>query len=139
MTGPVVFLDPAYAIALASRTDTFHGRAVELSGQIAGRRIRLLTTRMVCAEIGDALAKVRFRGTAAAFLDSLEASPLVDIVPVSEDLYREALSIYRRHADKEWGMTDCVSFAVMRRMRVAEALTADEHFGQAGFAMLLRE
>jgi len=43
-------------------------------------------------------------------------------------------------ADKEWGITDCYSFAVMRSLGVNAALTADHHFEQAGFdALLLRE
>ena len=39
--------------------------------------------------------------------------------------------------DKEWGLTDCVSFVVMQERNLTQALTTDRHFSQAGFADLL--
>jgi predicted nucleic acid-binding protein len=133
-----VFLDSAYAIALASRTDEHHDKAVALSREIQTRRITILTTRAVCLEIGDALSKVRFRAAAITFLQALEAAPSVEIVPITEDLTAAAFELYRERLDKEWGLTDCLAFVVMRERGVAEALTTDEHFEQAGFKALLR-
>ena len=40
---------------------------------------------------------------------------------------------------RNWGLTDCTSFALMRRESLSEALTADVHFRQAGFTALLLE
>lgn len=58
---------------------------------------------------------------------------------MSSELLADALSLYRQRSDKEWGMTDCVSFVVVRARGLLEALTADDHFQQAGFRQLLRE
>ena len=44
----------------------------------------------------------------------------------------------RERADKEWPLTDCISFVVMPDQGLSEALTADHHFEQAGFKALLR-
>ena len=46
--------------------------------------------------------------------------------------------LYRERADKEWPLTDCISFVVMQEHGLAEALTADHHFEQAGFKALLK-
>ena len=40
--------------------------------------------------------------------------------------------------DKEWTLTDCISFVVMQREGITDALTADHHFEQAGFVALLK-
>jgi hypothetical protein len=40
--------------------------------------------------------------------------------------------------DKEWGLIDCMSFIVMQDRGITEALTADDHFNQAGFKALLK-
>jgi predicted nucleic acid-binding protein len=72
-------------------------------------------------------------------LAALEADPKVDIVPLSESLYTRALQLYRERPDKEWGLTDCVSFLVMQDCGLIEALPTDEHFQPAGFRALLCE
>ena len=60
-------------------------------------------------------------------------------LPLSDDLYRRALDLYRSRPDKEWGLTDCASFTVMSDRGLADALTADEHSRQAGLRALLLE
>lgn len=56
---------------------------------------------------------------------------------MSFDLIERAFALYRARPDKEWGLTDCVSFVVMNDGGLTEALTSDEHFRQAGFNALL--
>jgi uncharacterized protein len=41
-------------------------------------------------------------------------------------------------ADKEWSLTDCASFVIMKRRRIDEALTDDHHFMQNGCKALLK-
>ncbi len=49
-----------------------------------------------------------------------------------------ALQIYEKYSDKEWGLTDVSSFAVMNKFEIAEAFTDDKHFEQFGFKILLK-
>ena len=134
-----LFFDASYAIALASSTDRHHERAVELAARIEGENRSLVTTHAVLLEIGNALSKLRYRRAAVALLDAIERDPRVEIVSLSEELYGQALALYRQHQDKEWGLTDRVSFAVMWERSITDALTADDHFRQAGFRVLLAE
>ncbi len=99
----------------------------------------MITTRAVILEIGNALAKLHYRAAAIELLDSLEEDPNVKIIALSEELYNRAMEFYRQRPDKEWGLTDCVSFVVMQDYGIKEALTTDEHFRQAGFRALLIE
>lgn len=39
---------------------------------------------------------------------------------------------------KQWSLTDCISFVVMRDGGLQDALTGDHHFEQAGFKALLK-
>jgi len=132
-----IFLDASYAIALASPTDQNHARAVALAQRIRAEQIRLVTTRAVVLEIGNALSKLRHRGAAVKLLYALEHDPSVEVVPLSEALFRQSFDLYRQRLDKEWGLTDCISFVVMQERGITEALTADHHFRQAGFLTLL--
>lgn len=134
-----VFLDAAYAIALSVSNDLYHERAVFLADELEAAKTRLITTHAVMLEIGNALAKQRYRHAAVKLLYSLEADPNVEIIPLSKQLYERAFQLYRERSDKEWGLTDCVSFIVMQDLNITEALTTNEHFQQAGFQALLRE
>ena len=48
------------------------------------------------------------------------------------------VALYAERPDKDWSLTDCISFVVMRKMDITEALTGDRHFEQAGFTALLK-
>lgn len=134
-----IFLDTSYAIALSSPGDQHHRRAAELAEQLEREGRRLITTRAVALEIGNALAKPRHREAAVALLGLLDRDPAIEVVPFSEALYRSAVELFAERRDKEWGLTDCMSFVVMRERGLTDALTTDRHFGQAGFRALLRE
>ena len=134
-----LFLDTAYVIALSVPRDTFHERSLQLADQLEAARVHLVTTRAVMLEIGNALSKQRHRNAAVKLLQALESDPLVEIVALSEQLYQRAFRLYSTRPDKEWGLSDCVSFVVMQEHKLTEALTTDDHFRQAGFRALLLE
>lgn len=98
-----VFLDTAYAIALSSGNDLFHEQAASIAEQLESRGTRLVTTRAVPLEIGNALARLRYRAAAVQLLDAPMADPNVEILPVSDFLFSRALHLYRNRYDKEWG------------------------------------
>jgi uncharacterized protein len=134
-----VFLDTAYVNALVNVRDQWHNMAVQWEERLAVERRRLVTTEFVLVEIADGLAAVRFRAQAVQVITTLQASSLVDIIPASSQLFRTALELYRQRADKDWGLTDCMSFVGMSEQSLSEALTTDDHFRQAGFRALLLE
>jgi hypothetical protein len=89
-------------------------------------------------ELANSLSK---RDTRIGFLNTLEtlrANPAVVIVGHDEHLYEAGIELYRARADKEWSLTDCISFVVMEERGIADALTGDHHFEQAGFQALLK-
>ncbi len=136
---PDVFLDTAYAIALSSRNDSFHTRAVSLSEELESAGTQLVTTHAVILEIGNALARRRHRAAAIRLLNALVNDPTVRIIPISETLFARAFGLFSERGYKEWSLTDCMSFLVMQDHGISDALTTDEHFEQAGFRALLRD
>lgn len=85
----------------------------------------------------NGLCKQAWRSIGIALVDYLLTAGDVRVVRVNEDLFRESWRLYSSRADKEWSLTDCVSFVVMRREKIREAFTCDRHFEQAGFQILL--
>jgi predicted nucleic acid-binding protein len=134
-----VFLDTSSAIALSASNDEHHEHAVKLAEQLEADGTQLITTRAIILEIGNTLARARYRTAAVELLDALENDPKVEIIPASEELCARAFQLYRNRLDKEWGLIDCISFIIMTDRSIAEALTTDAHFRQAGFRALLQE
>lgn len=133
-----VLVDTSFAIALSSKTDQNHSKAVQLADQLETTKTRLVITQPILLEIGNSLAKQRYRTAAIQPLESLEADPNVEIVQLTSALYVDAFSLFKSRRDKEWGLVDCISFVVMQQRGIQAALTTDEHFSQAGFRALLR-
>ena len=132
-----VFLDTSYAVALSAPTDENHQRAVEIGEELDAAGTTFITTRAILLEIGNALAKVRHRQAAVRLLQALENDPKVEILPASDETCLRAFEMYKERLDKEWGLIDCISFVVMNDHGITQALTADHHFRQAGFEILL--
>lgn len=134
-----LFFDTFFAIARASPKDQFHEAAKFWSDKIQSENVPIVVTQAVILEIGNALSKIQFRQIAIGLLQSFEKSENIMVVSMTDELYDEAFDLFRSRSDKEWGLVDCVSFVVMRERKITAALTADEHFIQAGFRALLRE
>jgi predicted nucleic acid-binding protein len=132
----VVFADSFYFIALSNPSDRHHSAAVLAAQSLDSR---LLTTEYVLIEVADALSAPRFRSEVAQFLRQLAADPGTEIIGSLGPLYERGLDLYARRPDKEWSLTDCISFVVMTDRGLTDALTGDHHFEQAGFRALLRE
>jgi predicted nucleic acid-binding protein len=130
-----LLLDTVYVQALLNYRDQHHARALRFAPRVRSAT-GVWVTEAVLIEIGDALSGSN-RAGAAAFIDSCYRTPNITVVPVDTPLLGRALRLYESHTDKEWGLTDCVSFVVMRDQQLVDALTADRHFRQAGFHALL--
>ena len=73
------------------------------------------------------------RDAARTFLRGFERSRIAVIRPTDED-ERHAREIVYRYLDKDFSLTDALSFAVMRRLHIATAFSFDSDFRQFGFA-----
>lgn len=131
-----IFVDTAFVVALVNERDQHHTRAAALADSLDG--LPLITTDAVLLEVGNALAR-NFKEQAAEVIEDFLTSDEVEIVTLDTALFQRAFDLYRTHTDKTWGMTDCISFVVMRERGVTDALTNDKDFRQAGFNALMRE
>jgi hypothetical protein len=96
----------------------------------------VVTTDYVLVEVADGMAHSRHRAQAAKMVESLHAMEGFRVFDASAILLRQGLALYMERPDKEWSLTDCISFVVMEREGLHEALTGDRHFALAGFVAL---
>ncbi len=130
-----VFVDTFYFLAILNVRDPAHVRAREWIRTFSGT---LVTSEWIWVELADAMGPTRHRGLFASIRNQFANGKSRRIVPFDDAIYQEALLLYDARPDKKWSLTDCTSFAIMRREGLADALTADHHFEQAGYLPLLK-
>lgn len=129
-----VFADTHFYVALLSRRDRYHRAARDWASR---QRTRIVTTEFVLLETANFCRSRRDRRKFAAFAEALKTNRLTTIVSCDSIWFHRGLDRFSSRLDKEWSLTDCISFVVMEEDGLVEALTDDHHFEQAGFTILL--
>lgn len=132
-----VFVDTAAWIALLNTEDDLHSAAERVRDELQQQKASLVTTEFILIEVADALCSPTLRQKTVIFINSLRQIKNLQIVLLSKDLLAQGWALYSQRPDKEWGLTDCISFVVMTQARITQAFTSDRHFEQAGFIKLL--
>ena len=125
-----VFADTFYFLALISPEDEHHKRVKAFADTFRGA---IVTTEWVLTEVANGLSGSPYRREAARLITTLPRLPNVKVFESDAALFQRGVQLYARRPDKEWSLTDCISFVVMEDEELAEALTRDHHFKQAGF------
>jgi predicted nucleic acid-binding protein len=130
----VIFVDTSFWIATRFARDQRHAEAAELLRRNADAS--LVTSNHVRGETWTFLRRRAGHHSAVHFLDRLERTPRLRIAFVSEELERQALRWLRRRDEQPYSFVDATSFALMKALRIREALAFDAHFAAAGFVEL---
>ena len=132
----MILVDSGFLLALAQPTDALHARAAAWAGHISDR---LLVSEYVLWETVNSLSKPADRPRAHQIVQMVSGSQDYTFVHASPVLLAAGLRLHRDRPDKEWSLTDCVSFHLMHEQGISRALAYDVHFEQAGFVALLRQ
>ena len=133
----VVFVDTSAFIGLIANSDRFHDAAVEIMTELTRNESRLITSESVLFELANGFSRTRFRDSAVEFIRQIASNSDVKVIWSSRELFDMAVDLYKDRPDKEWSLTDCASFVVMKDHQIDLAFTSDKHFEQAGFKKLL--
>jgi len=129
----VIFVDTSYWIAAATDDDAHHDEARRLARSADAL---LVTTNHVRGETWTFLNRRHGHAAAVAFLERMSRALRLRIEFVSREVEEEAWRWLRRRAEREYSFVDATSFAVMRSLRIREALAFDADFTAAGFTEL---
>ena len=136
----MVFWDTAAFVALGNRDDELHAAAIAASQELARAHTRILTTDAVLTEVANTFSRTTLRPLAHQVIEAFQASVRVrvaQLVHVDAGLWLRGWQFFLDRPDKNWSLTDCLSFLVMEDRKVRRAFTSDHHFVQAGFDKLM--
>ena len=146
-----IFVDSGAFIAWGSKTDNFHRIAAEKYRGLVAVRAPLITTNHIIDETCTWLLRRAPCGHHAAvkfgeFIHDIGVpiwpgqplgirsfNPAIHVIYSSPEIEQEAWDIFATYDTAGFSFTDCVSFAVMRELRIRKAFTFDTHFDLMGF------
>jgi predicted nucleic acid-binding protein len=130
-----LFADTFFFFAFLNAEDGAHEEAEAYFESFNGQ---LVTTEWVLTELADGMAGPGDREVFTQFHEALRSDEAITVVPSTTALFAAGVRLYSARTDKEWTLTDCISFVVMQHEGLAEVLSGDRHFEQAGFKTLLK-
>ncbi len=125
-----VFADTSFYVAIGNRGDQLYVRAAQVAQTITGQ---VITTEFILLETANFCLEGNRRSVYLDLVSDLRSAPETEIIPASSEWFQRGLNLFSARPDKNWSLTDCISFAVMQDRGVTDALTADHNFEQAGF------
>jgi uncharacterized protein len=130
-----LFVDTSAWLALNDKNDQYHDEAKIKLNDIKRQKVTLVTSEYVADET---ITIIRYRishRAAVIFGDALMNSNIVRVEDITGEERFHAWVLFKKYADKELSFTDCTSFALMKKLKLHNAFTFDDHFKQIGFEL----
>ncbi len=133
-----IFVDSGGFFAHLVANDANHGDAKALFSQALTENWELFTTNAVLYETHALLVNRVRNGSAVAlsFLDRVKQG-LCEVERIDVEDEDDAIALLESHSDKEFSFCDALSFVVMERMGIQEAIAFDRHFREYGRFLVL--
>lgn len=115
----MILIDTGYLIALAIERDELHGRSIRWA---AHTREPLLLSEYVLWETINRLSAVADRPRAHILAERVMSDPVYEFVRATPAVFDAGMALHRARPDKDWSLTDCISFHLMGERRISRAL-----------------
>lgn len=130
------FADTSFFKAVIDPKDEFHQDAKKIEQKINDEQIKLITSNYVLDEAFTLIRKrcgLKVVNEFRVYLSTI--STVLKIIRVTVTDEAGAWDWFLQ----DWSdlsFTDCVSFALMHRLEIKEALAFDDHFKRAGYKLI---
>ena len=131
-----IFVDTSAWVAVTNSNDQYHDKASTFYKIIFKEYQELLTSSLVVAETYILLRLDCGPDAALGWWERVCSSLKVKVIYADPAITGEAIKILRKFYDQPFSLTDAVSFALMKKMKVTDAFAFDVHFTIAGFIQL---
>ena len=130
----MIFVDSSFWIAQTMPRDRRYPEAAQLTARYD--HARLVTSNLVLGESWTFLRRREGYERAFAWYTRTRADVRLRLERVDDELEAGAWSWLRVHDERPYSFVDATSFALMRKLRIKEALAFDGDFAAARFVEL---
>jgi uncharacterized protein len=117
-----------------------HAQAEALLRQARADRWELITSNLILSELVPLFRSRLFRLPQPQVLNivtQIRALPILRVVHIDPQLDQQAWGLLYTNPQQPWSHVDATSMVLMRQLGLTEVFTADRHFEEAGFTVLL--
>lgn len=97
---------------------------------------KFVTSTYVLDELISLILQRRGYGVASLAASSIRSAPEIRIEHPDAAEEARAWHLFLDRPDTSYTLTDCLSFVIMKRLGITEAITTDRQFRQEGFTIL---
>lgn len=131
----MIFIDTGAFIARYIVADQHHHEAVPAWERLGKEFRQAYTSNFVIDETLTLLARRTDYDYAQQKGIIIYSSTFLSILRPEHDDEMKALELMKKYADQEVSFTDCVSFVLMKKHKIARVFAYDRHFLDAGFTL----
>lgn len=131
----MIFVDSDAFIAIYSKKDLHHKKAVEISKNLKKDKTPLVTSWDVVDETATKLSFFLLKKTSLRFLKTLMRGKIAITYP-NEEISQEAIKIFKKQKSKRVSLTDCTNMAMAQKRGIEAFFSFDKHYEKNGFKLL---
>jgi uncharacterized protein len=124
-----IFVDTSAFYAVLDKSDKNHIKAVNF---LKKNVFPLVTNNLVVIETVNLANARRGHEDAVKIGKKFYDEDIVTIINIVSEDEKKAWQIFKKYVDKKFSLTDCISFAIMDRLKIKQAFAFDIHFSQYG-------
>lgn len=129
----MIFIDTGPFLARFLKKDQYHNQALRLWTKLEKSKKQCLTSSAVLHETLTLMGRRSSYEFAAERARSIYQSQVLTILYAGPDDEHVALESFEKFSDQKVIFVDCLSFALMKKHKLHEVFTFDQHFSMAGF------
>jgi len=129
------FIDTGAYLSLFYVKDNYHSSSLKIWNKILDSNIQTVITNHIIDETATLLSRRTNNLFAATKVDKIYQSNTRIYRPNQQE-EEKALILFKKYADQRISFTDCLSFVVMKKLKVKQVFSFDKHFRFAGFDLL---
>jgi len=137
-----VFVDASAWVAITNKSDRNHGDAQQIYQRLLQSETPFMTSTWTAYEALSIVKTKLGHRQAERLWERMVRHSVVTLIKVNEKIERDALRLFWRYQDKDWGVVDCSSLRIMEETGCYRAFAFDRHFTEAskqyGFALVDR-
>jgi predicted nucleic acid-binding protein len=130
-----LFVDTSAWVALRDESDGNHSAALRAWKKIKANRVPLYSSIAVWAETITLLRRRASHESAVAFGQAFLTSPNLERIEEDAELTSDAWALFQERRELVLSFVDCLSFAIMNRLRLRQAFAFDADFKAVGYVL----